>query len=326
MSVSQPAQNEDSAPGPVTKAELAELASGLLETPPTLSSKYFYDEYGSELFDQICELPEYYVTRAERELLEKVAREVVSLSEAAHLAELGSGMARKTSVLLEAMLERSHRVRYSPMDISPSALEEAAHSLQSTFPRLEVEGFVCDFTQDLGGFRAEDPCLLVFLGSSIGNFEPDEGIDLLRRLREHLKPGDDFLLGVDLVKSPEVLENAYNDKQGVTAEFNRNILRAVNERFGSGFVPDSFEHVAFFNRQKHRIEMHLAATTKQTVDLGLIGGELELNEGDLIRTEYSYKYTRERVDKMLESAGFQLERWYTSDKDYVALAMAGISE
>jgi len=277
------------------------------------------------LFDQICELPEYYVTRSERELLEEVADEVVSLSEAAHLAELGSGMARKTDVLLEAMLARADRVRYSPLDISPSALEEAARSLQNAFPRLEVEGFVCDFTQDLGGFKADDPCLLAFLGSSIGNFEPDQGVDLLRLLRDHLKPGDDFLLGVDLVKSPEVLENAYNDEKGVTAEFNRNILRVVNERIGSGFIPESFEHVAFFNRLENRIEMHLAATTDQTVDLGLIGGELELLEGDLIRTEYSYKYTRRRVKKMLESAGFQLQNWYISGDGYVALAMAGIA-
>lgn len=324
MSVSRPDPNDDCAPGPVTKSELAELASGLFESPPALSSKYFYDDYGSALFDQICELPEYYVTRTERLLLEEVAGEVISLSEAAHLAELGSGMARKTDVLLEAMLARTGRVRYSPMDINPAALEEAARTLQAAFPRLEVEGFVCDFTQDLGGFKAEDPCLFAFLGSSIGNFEPDEGVDLLRLLRDHLKSGDDLLIGVDLVKPTEVLESAYNDELGVTAEFNRNILRVINDRVGSDFAPESFEHVAFFNKKKRRIEMHLAATEEQTVDLGLIGGELELSQGDLIRTEYSYKYTRERVDELLGSAGFRLQKWYTSSDNYVALAMAEV--
>jgi len=306
----------------VTREEVEEAAQGLAERPPRISPKYFYDARGSRLFDAICRLPEYYLTRTERRLLEERAAEIVEQSAAQCLAELGSGMARKTEVLLAAMKERPGKLFYSPLDISVAALEESSRILSLRFPGLLIEPHVCDFTRDLGGFRSRGRCLFAFLGSSLGNFSEKEAAALLRRIRSVLREDDTFLLGLDLDKDVRVLEAAYNDAQGVTAQFNLNVLNVLNRRFGAHFNPACFHHQAVYEPGHRRIEMYLISRHEQTVDLGMLGGRLRLAAGARILTEYSHKYTREGVLAMLSAAGFRLKTWFASDDGYMALVLA----
>lgn len=304
----------------------ADLYEGLSERPLSIPSKYFYDDRGSALFDAICDLPEYYLTRAEQSLLDQRSEEIAGLTRAKELVELGAGTARKTRHLIESLQELGNGLHYAPLDISRYALELAEASLSREFPKLCITGIECDYTETLEALNPDPGCLAVFLGSTIGNFPHASGVALLRRLRERLAVGDWFLLGVDLVKPVEILEAAYNDASGVTARFNKNILRVVNRELGGDFDPDEFGHLAFFNRQQSQIEMHLVARNEVQVRLEALDLDLWIEPGERIHTEVSRKFTRESTEKILREAGFEIRNWFLSDNGYFGLALALATE
>ena len=299
-----------------------DVRRGLAGTPKRLPSKYFYDALGSDLFDRICELPEYYISRIERVILARAAADIAERTRAAEIVELGPGMAHKTRLLLEAFLRENGKLRYVPLDISEAALEVSAALLSEAYPGLEIDGIVGDYTQDLGRVAPRGCCLVAFFGSSIGNLTPDEAARLLVALRARLAPGDWLLLGVDLVKAREVLEAAYNDAQGVTAAFNRNILSVVNRELQADFDPRAFDHLAFFNAAESRVEMPLAASSPQVVHVAALGLTVSFALEERLLTELSCKYTRASLDALLGEAGFVPARVYTDDAEYFALALA----
>ena len=303
-------------------AELATLAAALAETPRRIPSRYFYDRRGSELFERITKLPEYYPTRTERRLLLDVAEEIARSTRAEELVELGSGAASKTRILLDAMDRAGNLRTYVPLDVSESMVRRSASELAAAYPELKVHGLVADFHHHLDHIPPGEPRLVIFLGSTIGNLRPDEAVSFLRGIAAPMAPGDFFLLGVDLVKDSKVLEAAYNDSAGVTAEFNRNILRVVNRVAGGDFVPERFAHRAFFDPANRWIEMRLVAEEDQAVSLAGLGTTVELRAGEEILTEISCKYERPRVERMLAAGGFALDRWFTDPKRLFALALA----
>jgi gamma-glutamyl hercynylcysteine S-oxide synthase len=294
------------------------LTSDLKQIPP----KYFYDQRGSELFDRITTLPEYYPTRAEREILNRRAPEIVRDSRAAELVELGSGSASKTRALLYAMAGEGTLRRYVPLDVSQATVETCAAELTELYPGLEVHGVVGDFGRDLARVPDGQRRLFAFLGGTIGNLFPDERAAFLARLRNLMLPDDRLLIGTDLVKDRSVLEAAYNDSQGVTAEFNRNLLRVVNDGLGANFEPEAFEHVAFFDEANSWIEMRLRANGAQ--DVRIEGADLEVTfrDGEEIRTEISAKFTRDAVRSELAGAGLELDHFFTDEHALFGLAVA----
>lgn len=304
----------------------AEVAAGLRAAQKTLPSKYFYDTRGSELFEEITRLPEYYLTRTERGLLEQWAPALASIAAPRTLAELGAGSATKTRLLLDAMRERAaedgHGVAYLPMDVSEEFLESTAVALQSDYPDLVVRPLVADMTRPLPiPHDIDRPVLMALLGSTIGNFDPAESVALFARVRAVLGAGDHFLVGADLRKDPAELVAAYADSRGVTAAFNRNVLHVLNRELGANFDPKSYVHRALYTGGPlHRIEMHLVATAPQVVDIPRVGA-IRIAEGESIRTEISCKYDRATMAACGEAAGFRLARWITDDAARFALAL-----
>ena len=286
-----------------------DVRKGLTKTPKELPPKYFYDARGAELFEQICDLPEYYLTRTEGVLLEQIADELVESCRPTTLVEFGSGSARKTRILLGAMARRGLMNLYVPIDVNEDFLRQAARALCEDYPGLRVHGVVGDFERPVEIIPDGGPRLVAFLGSTIGNFTPDEAIEFLRNVAPLLGPEDRFLLGTDLVKDIAVVERAYNDAAGVTAAFNRNILAVVNRHLGADFDPERFEHLAFYNRDASRIEMHLVAREAHRVCIEGIDLTVTLARGESIRTEISCKYTRPMVESMLAAGGLRLLRW-----------------
>ena len=291
---------------------------GLKELPP----KLFYDERGSELFDRITELPEYYPSRCERAILNRRSPEIVEACEAEELVELGSGSASKTRALLYAMAGAGSLRRYVPVDVSPAPVERSAEELCAIYPGLEVHGLIGDFHCDLVHLPDGERRLFAFLGGTIGNFHPAERVDFLAGLCALMGPDDRLLLGTDLVKDVEVLEAAYNDSEGVTAEFNRNALRVVNRELEADFEADRFEHVAFFNEDDSWIEMRLRSTERCAVRVPGAGIEVELAPGEEIRTEISTKFTREQVRDDLAAAGLRLNSFFTDDDGLFGLSVS----
>lgn len=289
-----------------------------------LPPKYFYDARGSELFEEITRLPEYYLTRAEREILESITDGLAGRLRPCELVELGSGSSRKTRLLLEAMHRHRGGRRYAPLDVSSDALEAAATALSSSYPWLEFDGFVGDFTADLPRVPRRGRRLLAFLGSTIGNLDADERAALLEGVAAALRPDDRFLLGVDLVKDPAVLRAAYDDAAGVTAEFNRNMLRVLNRELGAGIPLDAFAHVAVYDPDHARIEMRLRALRDLTIDFPTLELEVGFAAGEELRTEISCKFTREGVERELAGAGLRLESWHEDAAHRFACAMAAI--
>jgi L-histidine N-alpha-methyltransferase len=300
----------------------ADVRDGLTGEPKQLPPKYFYDERGSELFERITALPEYYPTRAEREILNRRAPEIVRDSRAAEVVELGPGNASKTRALLYAMAGEGTLRRYVPLDVSQATVESCAAELIELYPGLEIHGVVGDFDRDLERVPAGQRRLFAFLGGTIGNLFPDERAAFLRRLRELMLPNDRLLIGTDLVKDRSVLEAAYNDSRGVTAEFNRNVLRVVNDGLGANFAPEAFEHVAFFDEANSWIEMRLRANGVQSVRIEGADLELTFDDGEEIRTEVSTKFTREAVRTELQRAGLQLDDFFTDGHGLFGLAVA----
>lgn len=293
-------------------------------SPRSLPPKYFYDERGSELFDEITRLPEYYPTRAERSLLERYSREIIAESAPCSLIELGAGSADKTQYLLDAMLAaNSSGMTYIPMDVSADFLDRSAERIRELYPALHVEPVVADFSVPFAIPPYPHPALHAFLGSTIGNFTPDKAISLLSGVRGRMAPGDHFLLGADLRKDVDVLERAYNDSQGVTAQFNKNALHVMNTVLGADFDVAQFEHRAVYNPTEHRIEMHLVSTAQQTVTIPDVG-PVSFADGEYMLTEVSYKYDHETIAQLLKQGGLDLVRWITDDSQLFALALARV--
>jgi L-histidine N-alpha-methyltransferase len=297
---------------------------GLSMDPKELAPKYFYDERGSQLFERITELPEYYPTRAECSILADRAAEIVSAAgEPGTLVELGSGSAAKTRHLLSAMRAAGCLDTYVPVDISQEITHETAESLVQEYPGLSIRGLVCDFEHHLERIPNDDSGRLVaFLGGTIGNLYPDARREFLARLAALLGPEDRLLLGTDLVKEPARLEAAYDDSQGVTAEFNKNVLRVLNRDLGADFDLGAFEHVARYDGEEARMDIRLRSTIDQTVRLDGLEMDVEFAAGEEMRTEISCKFTRERLEGIYTDAGLELSGWFTDTAGDYALSLA----
>jgi L-histidine N-alpha-methyltransferase len=304
-----------------------DVLDGLTRPFKELPPKHFYDARGSELFDQICELPDYYPTRTERAILTANAAAIVisTGTPASELVELGSGSADKARILLDAMSEAGRLARYVPFDVSETVIRDAAEQLVGEYDALRVHGVVGDFQRHLnhipavgtGGRR-----IVALLGGTIGNFPPGTRRALLREIAALLGPDDRLLLGTDLVKDPGVIEAAYNDPDGVTAEFNRNVLHVINRELQADFIPGAFDHVAFFDRRHEWIEMRLRAQRPCRVTIGDLGLTVEFAAGEEMRTEISAKFTRARIEADYVAAGLKLDRWFTDEHDLFALSLA----
>ncbi|HVT37709.1 MAG TPA: L-histidine N(alpha)-methyltransferase [Gemmatimonadaceae bacterium] len=309
-----------SAPGAL--AMLRDVQAGMSQPQKELAPKYFYDQRGSRLFEAITELPEYYLTHAERSILQREMDGLMAIHRPASLVELGAGSAAKTRLILDAMRRAGSLESYVPLDVSASFLGETAARLRAEYPGLHVEPVVADFTErvPLPGSLVR-PALLAFLGSTIGNFHQIEAVGVLRRVRAAMTRNDRFLLGADLRKDAGRLEAAYNDSAGVTAEFNRNMLRVLNRELGANFDVARFAHRAFFNASQHRIEMHLVAQSPQTVRIPG-AGEFSFARGESVRTEISCKYDRAALDDVLTVAGLRMERWLVDAAGDFAVVVA----
>jgi len=311
----------DGAPRSLADDVLDGLTRPFKELPP----KHLYDDRGSDLFDRICELAEYYPTRAERAILELRSAEIAERTGAAELVELGSGTAAKTRVLLDALRHAGTLRRYIPFEVSESTLRECAASLVAEYPGLVVHGIVGDFERHLHGIPRPvpgEPRILAFLGGTIGNFTPGSRRRFLREMAALLGPDDFLLLGTDLVKDVPTLEAAYDDAEGVTAQFNLNMLRVLNRELGADFDEDNFEHIAFFDTQHEWIEMRLRARKTCVVNIPVLDLGIRFRRGEEMRTEISAKFTRRRVEADLSAAGLVLDTWLTDPDGLFALSLA----
>ncbi|MFJ9884686.1 L-histidine N(alpha)-methyltransferase [Streptomyces sp. NPDC091287] len=297
----------------------ADVLSGLTRHPKTLPPKWFYDARGSELFEEITRLPEYYPTRAEREILQARAEEIAAASGARTVIELGSGSSEKTRHLLDVLPELHS---YVPVDVSESALTGAAESLLAEHPGLSVHALIADFTGGLALPGTPGPRLVVFLGGTIGNLLPEERAAFLRSVRSLLSPGDALLLGTDLVKDEETLVAAYDDAAGVTAAFNKNVLNVVNRELGADFPLDDFDHLAVWNPRERWIEMRLRARRALSVKIRELDLVVPFEAGEELRTEVSAKFRQEDVREELTAAGMRLTQWWTDSAGRFALSLA----
>jgi L-histidine N-alpha-methyltransferase len=299
-----------------------DVRAGLTATPKELPPKYFYDARGSELFEEITRLPEYYPTRAERSILAARSAEIAKVSGADTLVELGSGSSEKTRLLLDGMQATGTLRRYIPVDVSDSALLEAVGALAVDYPNVELHGVVADFEHHLEQLPRTGTRLLAFLGGTIGNLAPSERSEFLASVREQLSPSDSFLLGTDLVKPRDRLVAAYDDAAGVTAEFNRNVLHVINRELAADFDVDAFAHVAVWDDAAEWIEMRLRTSSAQTVRIKALDLEVSFAAGEELRTEISAKFRREGVAAELAAAGFALTSWWTDVPGDFALSLA----
>jgi L-histidine N-alpha-methyltransferase len=303
----------------------ADVRAGLTAPRKHLPPKYFYDDLGSRLFDAICLLPEYYLTRAEAQIFERHAAEIVEQAGAGAdrltLFELGSGSAAKTRRIIDALLARQARLDYVPVDISAAALEESASALLGDYEGLSVTGYAADYDTALPrlreGFEEGGRALVLFLGSNVGNFGRAEARDFLRRVRKVLRAGDRLLLGADLKKDAEMLEAAYDDELGVTAAFNKNLLVRINRELRAEFSLSNFRHIAHYNEREGRVEMHLESYIKHTTRVGALALAVRFERQERIHTENSYKYSLAELSALAAETGFGLEQtWLDSAKDF----------
>jgi len=301
-------------PGALAAQMARDVRAGLTGEPKTLPPKYFYDARGSQLFDQITRLPEYYPTRTERAILEARVHDIARLTAAETLVELGSGTSEKTRLLLEALTSAGTLQRFVPFDVDPAVLEGASAAVAQEFPTLEVEPVVGDFERHLRELPQHPRRLLAFLGSTIGNLDPGQRATFLGHVRRTLTSGDALLLGTDLVKDPARLVAAYDDARGVTADFNKNVLSVLNRELGADFDLDAFAHVAVWDAGREWIEMRLESVWAQPVRLEALDLELQFQEGEQVRTEISAKFRREGITEELAAAGMGVTHWW-SDKD-----------
>ncbi|MEU8896384.1 L-histidine N(alpha)-methyltransferase [Nocardia sp. NPDC048505] len=306
----------------LTAALRADARHGLTATPKSLPPKWFYDARGSELFEQITELPEYYPTRTERALLERVVGEIARAAQAEVLVELGAGSAAKTRLLLTALGAEGPLKTYVPQDVSTSALRAAADEVAAEFPGLAVHGVVSDFTDTLHNLPGGGRRMIAFLGGTLGNLVPDERAEFLHGIHEVLEPGEHLLLGAGLVIDPAILVPAYDDAAGVTAEFNRNVLHVLNNRLGADFEPEKFAHIALWDDEQEWIEMRLAATEDMVVTVRDLDLTVRFARGEQLRTEISAKFQLTGLEKELGTAGFSADHVWTDPEDRFALVLA----
>jgi L-histidine N-alpha-methyltransferase len=310
--------------GPDDRLLAFDVLDGLTKPFKEIPPKHFYDAEGSRLFECITQQPEYYPYRTERVILEACASEIVAVTGAAELVELGSGVPTKTLLLLDAMRDAGTLDRYVPFDVSETVLLASAERLVEQYPGLRVFGVLGDFERHLDALPvAEGPRVIAFLGGTIGNFPPGSRRKFLRGLRRALRPQDRLLLGTDLVKDPAVLEAAYNDAAGVTAAFNLNLLSVLNRELHADFVPEAFEHVAFYDREQEWIEMRLRALEPMVVNLVDLDLGVHFANREEMRTEISAKFTHKRIERDLRAAGLRLHQLMTDDEGLFALSLSG---
>jgi L-histidine Nalpha-methyltransferase len=309
----------------LAEALRADVARGLRATPKELPPKWFYDERGSALFEEITRLPEYYPTRAERQILRARAGEIAATTGADTLVELGAGSAEKTRLLIDALRTGRTLRRYVPVDVSETALRDAGQALAAEYPDLEVHAVVTDFEHHLDVVPSDVPGgrrLTAFLGGTIGNFEPAERHAFLAEVRDTLAPGDAFLLGTDLVKDPAVLVPAYDDAAGVTAEFNRNVLHVINRELKADFDVDAYAHVAIWDAANEWIEMRLRSERDQEVNVAALDLGVRFAAREEMRTEISAKFRRSGIEAELADAGFETRAWWTDPAGRFGLTLA----
>jgi L-histidine N-alpha-methyltransferase len=300
----------------------ADVTAGLTATPKWLPPRWFYDARGSELFDEITRLPEYYPTRSERAILTERAAEIAELTGARTLVELGSGSSEKTRLLLDALTAHGTLGTFIPLDVSATALGDAVGKLGADYPELAVRGIVGDLTRHLGVIPDSGGRMVAFLGGTIGNLVPAERAVFLSDLRAALDAGEYLLLGTDLVKDPAILVPAYDDAAGVTAEFNRNVLRVVNRDLHAAFDVEAFDHVAIWDAEREWIEMRLRARTAMRVPIRDLDLTVSFAAGEELRTEVSAKFRRDGVERELAAAGFRLQNWWTDPRGLFAVSLA----
>jgi L-histidine Nalpha-methyltransferase len=309
-------------PGGPLSGMAADVRAGLTKPFKELSPRYFYDQRGSELFERITELPEYYPTRCERQILELHAPEICSAAgDPATLIELGSGSAAKTRVLLDAMRDAACLNAYAPVDISEQITRDTADAIATEYG-IAVHGLVCDFERDLERIPLGGPRVIALLGGTIGNFEPAQRASFLARVSNLLGDEDHFLLGTDLVKDRARLEAAYNDSVGVTAQFNKNVLAVLNERLGCDFDLDAFEHVAFWDEENLWMDIRLRSLARQVIDISALGLHVAFDRGEEIRTEISTKFAREGLTGIYAESGLEIAGWWTDPEGLFALSLA----
>lgn len=299
-----------------------DVVTGLTAREKWLPPRWFYDARGGELFEQISQLPEYYPTRAEREILADRADQIAVLTRAATLIELGSGSSEKTRLLLDAFMQHNTLREFVPLDVSEPALREATSAIAIDYPQLRVRGVVADFTEQLSVPTCPRPKVIAFLGGTIGNLLPDERRKFLDSLHEKLLAGDWVLIGTDLVKDPDTLLRAYDDSTGVTAEFNRNVRGVLNQELGADFPLDAFTHRAVWNESNEWIEMRLRANRALRITLPAVNMQVVFRAGEELRTEVSAKFRHEGVLRELETAGFTMCRWWTDRSERFAVSLA----
>lgn len=303
-----------------------EVRQGLSASPKWLPAKLFYDAIGSDLFEQITQLPEYYLTRTERLIFETYAGEILQQAGSSlTMVELGAGTASKTRILIDELMRRQTRALFYPIDVSPSALNEAMRQLALQFPTLRVNPIVTDYTSDISALaRISGRKLVLYIGSSIGNFEPPDAVRILRRVRRTLRPGDALLLGADFAKSPKILLPAYDDAQGITAEFNKNILARLNRELEADFDLDAFRHLAVWNRHESRMEIYLESLREQSVFLPPLDMDVSFKAAERLHTENSYKYTDGMIESILREGGFALEHTWCDRKRWFGVHLARV--
>ncbi len=309
-------------PDDLSRALRDDARRGLTSTPKELPPKYFYDERGSLLFDEITRLPEYYPTRREREILVAHADDIARLTDAHTLVELGSGTSEKTRILLDALCRRDCLRRFAPFDVSESILRQAAGEINDEYSHLEVHAVVGDFERHIPALPNSERRLIAFLGGTIGNFAPDPRRAFLASLATNMHEGDVLLIGFDLVKDVARLEAAYNDARGVTAEFNRNVLRVLNRELGADLVPERFEHVAVWDPSEEWIEMRLRSTADQDAQVPELGLRVHFDAGEQMRTEISAKFTPDRIVADLDASGLARAAWWTDAAGDFGVALA----
>jgi L-histidine N-alpha-methyltransferase len=309
-------------PDATARALEADVRAGLTSTPKTLPPKWFYDERGSELFDEITRLPEYYPTRTERAILLAHAHDVAERTKADTLVELGSGTSEKTRILLDALRDAGTLDRFVPFDVSEQTLRDAAASVAGEYRGVRVHAVVGDFEHHLADLPGGGTRVVAFLGSTIGNLAPAPRARFLADLTATLAPGDALLLGTDLVKDVDRLVAAYDDAAGVTAEFNRNVLRVLNRELSADFDVEAFEHVARFDAEAEWIEMRLRSIRAQTVEIADLTLRVDFAAGEDVRTEISAKFRRGGVEHELATAGLELAEWWTDPAGDFALSLS----
>ena len=301
-----------------------EIIYSLSQDRKFLHPKFFYDKKGSHLFDKICSLPEYYLTRTEIKILKKIELDLVrDLENDVRLVELGSGSSKKTRLILDKLSLIQDRIEYVPIDIS-DIIKESSYELHQIYANLQITGIIDTYENGLDFISHYDDKqnLIAFLGSSFGNFEQDEGIQFLKKVNSVMKNNDLFLFGLDLVKEKSILENAYDDSQGITAQFNLNVLERINSELEADFDLKNFSHLALYNEAKQRIEMYLRSTKEQTVQIKKANLFLQLRENELIHTENSHKYTILQIQNMFEKTGFKIKQMWQDNKNHYALVLS----